>query len=169
MCLLAAQVLSQSSVIVCDLIEERLEVARRLGAIATFSPKTQDAQTVVSHTWGEGMADYVIDAVGSGPTKRMSLDLVRPGGTVVWVGLFENSFQFDSYPVTLQQKRVLGSYSGSQSDVRKAISILASKAVDVTSWVKPFSLEQGGEGFRAMLQGKGDNIKGVLDFSRDSH
>ncbi len=162
MCLVAARSITKSSVIVSDLIDDRLQVARRLGAVATFNPKQENALDVVKVTWGSAPADYVIDAVGSATTKRTSLELVRPGGTVVWVGLHDDSIELSSYDVTLQQKRILGTYSGSYNDVSKAISILTEKTADVTSWVKSFTLDQGVQAFQAMLRAEGDDIKAVL-------
>ncbi len=162
MCLVAARSLTKSSVIVSDLVDDRLGVARVLGATATFNPKQENAADVVKATWGSAMADYVIDAVGSVTTKRMSLDLVRPGGAVVWVGLHDDSIELSSHSITLQQKRILGTYSGSYNDVGKAISILTDKATDMSSWVKVFPLDHGVRAFRAMLRAEGDDIKGIL-------
>ncbi|HSS96079.1 MAG TPA: alcohol dehydrogenase catalytic domain-containing protein [Terriglobales bacterium] len=162
MCMVAAHSIAKSSVIVSDLIDDRLEVARKLGAAATFNPQRENATDVIKATWGSGTADYVIDAVGSATTKRASLDLVRPGGAVVWIGLHDDSIELSSYAITLQQKRILGTYSGSYNDMRKAISILSDKTTDVTSWVKLFPLDQGVEAFQAMLRAQGDDIKGIL-------
>ncbi|HWF92782.1 MAG TPA: alcohol dehydrogenase catalytic domain-containing protein [Terriglobales bacterium] len=162
MCLVAARSIAKSSVIVSDLIDDRLQVARRLGAAAVLNPKQANILDIVKATWGSAMADYVIDAVGSATTKRASLELVRPGGAVVWVGLHDDSIELSSYAVTLQQKRILGTYSGSYTDVRKAISILTDKTADVTSWVKSFTLDQGVEAFQAMLRAEGDDIKAIL-------
>jgi threonine dehydrogenase-like Zn-dependent dehydrogenase len=131
--------------------------------VATFNPKLENATDVIKATWGSATADYVIDAVGSATTKGGSLDLVRPAGAVVWIGLHDDSIELSSYSGTLQQKRILGTYSGSYSDVAKAISILTDKTADVTSWVTLFTLDQGVEAFQAMLRAEGDDIKAVLE------
>lgn len=164
MCIAAARALYDSTVIAADLVPERLEAAASLGATAQFNPKNEEASAVLQRTWGLKFADYVIDAVGSASTKRLSLDIVRPGGTAVWVGLHDSHVELDTYPITLQQKRVLGSYSGSVDDVEEAIKILAAGAVNAR-WAKVFPLEDGVNGFFKMLEGKGDNIKGILDLS----
>lgn len=164
MCVVAARVLENSKIVAADLLPERLEIAAMLGASATFNPKSEQPSEVLRRTWGESSADYVIDAVGSKSTKRLSLELTRPGGTVVWVGLHDDAFEMDTYQITLQQKRVLGSYSGSREHVRQAIRILAGGHVP-TKWMKKFPLQDGVQGFFQMLEGKSDNVKGILDLS----
>src|SRR5690606_27401241 len=58
---------------------------------------------VTTWTSGEG-ADVVIDAVGASATKRQSLELLRPGGAAVWIGLHGNEMSLDTYGITLPEK-----------------------------------------------------------------
>jgi threonine dehydrogenase-like Zn-dependent dehydrogenase len=164
MCIAAARALENSEVIAADLQPERLEVASILGASRTFNPKLEQATEVLRRAWGQPSADYVVDAVGSKATKRLSFELARPGGTIVWVGLHDDTLEMDTYPITLQQKRILGSYSGSREHVQQAISILAGGHLP-TNWMKKFHLQDGVNGFFQMLEGKKDNVKGILDLS----
>ena len=106
----------------------------------------------------------MIDAVGSSHTKLLSLDLVEPGEMVVWVGTTEdNNMNFSSYALTLGQKCVSGSYSGSIDDLRQAAQILSAGGF-ATSWATKYSLDEGEAGFRDMLLGKGNKIKAILQF-----
>lgn len=120
MCILAARRLHGSSVVVCDLIPERLEPARRLGADETVNIALQDLTREAREHWSGSAPEFVIDAVGSAETKLLSLELVEFGGTVVSVGLHEDLIPLNSYFLTLGQKSVAGSYSGSFNDFRQA-------------------------------------------------
>jgi threonine dehydrogenase-like Zn-dependent dehydrogenase len=163
MCALAAKHVHKSNVVVTDLVPERLDVARRLGADLTVNVPHQDLAREVRDYWGGEKAEFVIDAVGSAETKSLSLDLIEPGGMAVWVGLHQDRINLDSYALTLAQKSIAGSYSGSSDDLRHAAQLLASGVLDV-GWAKKYRLEDGANGFREMLEGKGDNIKGILRF-----
>ena len=133
MCLFAAKTLHQSSVVISDRLPERLAAGQLLGADRTVNPPHESLESECQKLWGGERPEYVIDAVGSAQTKQLALDLVEPGGTVVWVGLHENTIQLQSYAVTLRQKCVAGSYSGSLVDLRQAAQILAEGKLE-TSW-----------------------------------
>lgn len=161
MCLFAAKRLYRSSVVVSDRIPERLEAALMLGADLTVQASLQNVATESLKYWAGERAEFVIDAVGSSETKLLSLDLVEPGGMVVWVGLHEDRIELDSYALTLGQKSVSGSYSGSMDDLRQGAQLLAGGAFE-TGWATSYPLEEGEAGFRDMLKGEGNKIKAIL-------
>jgi L-iditol 2-dehydrogenase len=163
MCLFAARRLHQSRVIVSDLVPARLDAARKLGAELTVHPPHQDLDREIQRHWGGERAEFIIDAVGSAETKQLAIDLVEPGGAVVWVGLHEDTIQLSSYPITLGQKCVTGSYSGSLHDLRLAADILAEGSLD-TSWASHYPIEQGESGFRELLRSDSTKIKVILQF-----
>ena len=76
-----------SQVIACDLIEEKLEIAKTMGADITVNSRDVDLPTFVrSQTDGVG-ADAVIDITGNPHAIRAGLKAVRKGGIFVSVGL----------------------------------------------------------------------------------
>jgi len=163
MCLFAAKRVYQANVVVSDRLEERLQAAVLLGADCTVNARQQDLETEVRGHWGGERAEYVIDAVGTAETKRAALELVEPGGTVVWVGLHEDQMTLNSYAVTLGQKCVAGSYSGSLDDLKLAARLLAAPEFDI-SWATLYPLEQAAAGFRAVLDEGEKKVKAILQF-----
>jgi L-iditol 2-dehydrogenase len=161
MCLFAAKRLYDSRVVISDRLPERLDAARLLGADLTVNPLHQNLESEMRNYWGGERAEYVIDAVGSAETKLLALDLVEPGGMVVWVGLHEDLISLNSYAVTLGQKCVAGSYSGSLNDLKQAVELLASGGFD-TSWVTCYRLEDAEAGFRDLLKEEGKKVKAIV-------
>jgi len=85
--LLTAKFFSPSKIIMIDLDDNRLEVARRFGATDTInSGKENAAARVMAITDGIG-ADAVVEAVGVPATFELCQDLVAPGGTIANVGV----------------------------------------------------------------------------------
>ncbi len=73
-------------VIVADIDDKRLEMARRLGADHVLNPSRQDVvREVLSLT--DGGADVAIEAVGIPETFELCTELVRPGGNVANIGV----------------------------------------------------------------------------------
>jgi alcohol dehydrogenase len=85
--LLTAQFYSPSEIIMIDLDENRLAVAKRFGATATInSADGSAAQQVMKLTGGRGV-DTAIEAVGIPATFILCEDIVGPGGTIANVGV----------------------------------------------------------------------------------
>lgn len=161
-CQQALQVLRGAKVYVADLSPERLAVAKKLGAVRVINPREEDVTKIIMEATGGEGADLSVDAVGSGLTKRTSLDAIRPGGATVWIGLHGNSMTFDSYGITLPEKQVLGTYAATIDELKLSLDLMAAGKVDALSWVKRFPLSEGVTAFRRMLAAKGDDIKAVV-------
>ncbi len=158
----AFQILRGSATVVSDLSPERRAVAESLGARRVVDPMVEDlGQVCREQTGGRGM-DLVIDAVGSGATKAQSIDLVRPGGAAVWIGLHDNTVSLDTYGVTLMERQILGTYAATPEQLRQAVTLLAEKQVVTEPWIKRFPLARAVEAFERMLAAQGDDIKAVI-------
>lgn len=76
-----------SRVIVSDVVPARLEVARALGAVTPVDVAMQDLSAIVAGATGGWGADLVFEASGSPVVAPTLFDQVRPGGTVVYIGM----------------------------------------------------------------------------------
>ena len=85
--LLTAQFYSPSDIIMIDIDENRLEVAKRFGATATVnSSDGKAAEQVMRLTGGRGV-DTAIEAVGIPPTFKLCEDVVAAGGIIANIGV----------------------------------------------------------------------------------
>jgi len=85
--LLTAQFYSPAEIVVIDLDDNRLGLARQFGATHTInSADGKAAETVMAMTGGRG-ADTVIEAVGVPATFLLCQNLVGAGGTIANVGV----------------------------------------------------------------------------------
>jgi threonine dehydrogenase-like Zn-dependent dehydrogenase len=123
-------------VAVSDLSPERLETARRAGV-----------EQVGLRL--EGEFDIILDAVGSEPTRAMSVEQLRPGGAAVWIGLHHRAPGFDGRDLVRGEKRVLGTFAYRDDDFRAAIDLAA--ALD-GNWVATYPLADGVRVFRSLVE-----------------
>jgi alcohol dehydrogenase len=85
--LLTAQFYSPAEIIVIDLDDNRLGLARQFGATHTInSADGKAAETVKAQTGGRGV-DTAIEAVGVPATFELCQDLVAPGGVIANIGV----------------------------------------------------------------------------------
>lgn len=85
--LLTAQFYSPAEIIMIDIDEHRLEIAKSLGATATINSNDgKAAEKVMQMTNGRGV-DTAIEAVGIPATFVMCEDIVAPGGVIANIGV----------------------------------------------------------------------------------
>lgn len=85
--LLTAQFYSPAEIIMIDLDNNRLEVAKRFGATATVnSANGKAAETIKAFTGGHGV-DTAIEAVGIPATFALCEEIVAPGGIIANIGV----------------------------------------------------------------------------------
>ena len=108
-----ARLVNAAAIIALDVDAAKLERARQFGATETVDASAADAaERVRALTAGRG-ADYVFEAAGHRAAFRLSIDAVRPGGEVVWLGKIdvdeEVSFRWGSL---MGEKRIVRSSYG---------------------------------------------------------
>ncbi len=85
--LLTAQFYSPGEIIMIDLDDNRLEIARRFGATQTINSTDGKAvETLMKLTGGKGV-DTAIEAVGIPVTFEMCEQIIAPGGVIANIGV----------------------------------------------------------------------------------
>ena len=98
--------------IVVDLEDYRLELAKKLGATRTINASSENALEVVRElTGGEG-PDVVVEAAGEHETVRQSVMMAKKFGTVIWFGMTHNeNFAIDFQHVRDKDLTMIGTSS----------------------------------------------------------
>ena len=85
--LLTAQFYSPAEIIMIDLDDNRLEMAKRFGATATINSADGKAVETVMKMTGNRGVDTAIEAVGIPATFELCEKIVAPGGTIANIGV----------------------------------------------------------------------------------
>src|ERR1700735_5411282 len=85
--LLTAQFYSPAEIIMIDLDDNRLEIARKFGATQTINSADGKAASTVMTMTGKRGVDAAIEAVGIPVTFELREKIVAPGGTIANVGV----------------------------------------------------------------------------------
>ena len=108
--------------------------------------------------------DMIIDAVGSGTTRRTASAMVRPGGVIVHIGLQDNLDGLDARRITLQEITFKGTYCYRNDDFAEALRLLHDGAVSGSGWVDVRPLADGSKAFQDIHNGTAPP-KIILDIS----
>ena len=93
--LLTAQFYSPSVIIVVDVDENRLKLAKELGATYTINPSDGDYLQKVHEIVGEDGVDCAVEAVGIPATWDMCQKTVKAGGHIATVGVHGQPVEFN--------------------------------------------------------------------------
>ena len=97
--------------------------------------------------------DVIIDAVGSGATRRTASSMVRPGGVIVHIGLQDNLDGLDSRRITLQEITFKGTYCYRNDDFAEALRLLHNTTISGSGWVDVRPLADGPKAFHDIHNG----------------
>jgi len=157
--LLTAKKMGAEKIIIIDLVEERLDFAKKLGADETVNAGKVDAvETVRQLTRGYG-ADVVIEAIGLPATWEQALKLVRKGGTVLEFGGCPpgTEIKLNTELLHYGEVTVMGTFHTTPLHFRKALHLVASRTIDVRPLItRKMKLENIKEAFEILSTSKSE-------------
>jgi 2-desacetyl-2-hydroxyethyl bacteriochlorophyllide A dehydrogenase len=130
----------------------RLALARQLGADATLDVTREDPVTQTKDLTGGGF-DIVFEATGNRRAILQALEMIKPGGQVVLIGIHSQLVEFDPTPMVRSRKSIISAYGYSDQQWSRGISLLASGRLDVEPIVTHrLPLERADEGFQLAIK-----------------
>jgi S-(hydroxymethyl)glutathione dehydrogenase/alcohol dehydrogenase len=165
--IMGAKLAGASQIIAIDTNESKADLAHQFGATQPLLANTDTVAAIRHLTEGRG-ADYVFEAIGLPQVQEQCLDAVRPGGTVVLVGVspMGSGTNLPGAIITRQEKTVTGSYYGSANTARDFplyASFYRNGQLPLDSLIsKAYPLEQINEAYADMLSG--EMARGVIVF-----
>lgn len=115
-------------VVALDVGEDKLELARALGAEAAIDARRPDAVAEVIEQTSGGAHGALVTAV-SPAAFGQALGMVRRKGTISLVGLPPGNFETPIFDVVLKRITVRGSIVGTRADLAEAVQFAARQKV----------------------------------------
>lgn len=112
--LLAARMCGAARIVALDVLDDKLALARELGATDAINAADADAVAKVREATSGG-ADYAFEMVGSVKAMGLAYRITRRGGTTVSAGLShpDHTFALPHVSLVAEERTVKGSYVGS--------------------------------------------------------
>jgi len=148
-------------VFVTDVDEDRLEMARQLGATEILLSNDSLSKKILQLTDNEGV-DVALEAVGRNETIAAAIDSVRKSGAVVLIGNIVPNVNLPLQKVVTRQIRLQGSCA-SAGEYPQAIRWMASGAIRVKPLITAIApLEEGAKWFERLYVREPHLFKVVL-------
>lgn len=161
MTLQACRVMGASEIVVVDVIEKRLNMARQLGAMETINGMKEDTVARAKELLGDWGADIVFETAGSRVTAGQTTKLVMRGGRIMIVGTIPGETPIDFLSINREVKiQTVFRYANNYPMTIEAIS---SGRFDVKSMATDiYDYHEVQRAFEESLSRKAEIIKGVI-------
>ena len=152
-------------VIAMDIDDEKLELAKRLGASMVINSKTENVVERVRELTDGYMADVVIEAVGSPVTYVTAIDIVAFTGRVACIGYAKSEVAFQTKYFVQKELNICGSRNAMPEDFRAVIHYLQNGNCPmnelISAVVKP---EEAGEALQKWSENPGKVFRMLVEF-----
>jgi threonine dehydrogenase-like Zn-dependent dehydrogenase len=129
-----AKLMGATSIIAVDGDDNRLAMAKRMGADVVLDYRGMDVVAEVQRLTGGG-ADVAIEALGTQQTFESALRCLRPGGTLSSLGVYSGKLQipYDAFAAGLGDHRMVTTLCpGGKERMRRLMEVVRSGRVDLT-------------------------------------
>lgn len=157
--LLGARTRQPNALLALDLSDEKLALARKLGATHTLNAANPDVVEDVKAAT-KGGVDFAFEMAGSVKAMDLAYRITRRGGTTVSAGLSnpQHLFSIPHVGLVAEERTVKGSYLGSCNparDIPRFVEMYQSGALPVDKLLSErIELDEINEGFDRLAQGK---------------
>jgi S-(hydroxymethyl)glutathione dehydrogenase / alcohol dehydrogenase len=162
-----AKVAGASEIVAVDLVDHKLEDAKRFGATHGVKPDDLD-DAKAQLTGGDGF-DYAFEAIGLPLTMRAAFDATRRGGTtcIIGVGAMDKTLEFNAFELFFAEKKFMGSYYGSadvRTDFHRVLGLWKNGRLDLDGMIsRRIAIDDVNEAVAALKAG--DTIRSVISFN----
>lgn len=166
--LLALRAAGKYTIYATDLINERLEVARRCGADGVRNPRQEDIVATLGQLEPLGM-DFVFECAGQQETLDQGVGLLKPGGTLLIAGIPEQDRVSFSISLLRRKELRLENVRRQNQCMAPAIELTARGAVKVEQLVTHhFPLAEAQKAFELAAGYRDGVVKALIHLSPPS-
>jgi alcohol dehydrogenase len=155
-------------IVAIDLADDKLGLARQLGATHTVNARDPDAADQVKQVTGGGV-DFAFEMAGAQRAMELAFKITRRGGTTITAGLPPPGAALPVPIVQLvaEERTVKGSYIGTcvpTRDIPRYVALYRAGKLPVDRLMSgKLSLDQINEGFDRLHEGKA--VRQVIEFN----
>jgi threonine dehydrogenase-like Zn-dependent dehydrogenase len=150
-----------AKIFVSDLSDNRLQVAKQIGADLVINPTKEDLKEKILTNTGNLGVDVSFEAVGVSATCKQAMLGLRIGGLSVWIGQGSPLVEIGMLDIVTRELKIFGTFTYGLKEFEKAVNMLNMGIVDVTPIItKEAPMSQGAQWFENLK--KPDNLVKVI-------
>jgi L-iditol 2-dehydrogenase len=163
--MLSLKAIGVTEVYMTDIIPKRLEKALQLGAVSVFkADECNIVDEILSKTDNKGV-DAVFEAAGNSVTMQQTVDLVKIGGTILFIGMSPEAkvpYEINKLISKEAEIKTIFRYRNIYPIAIKAVSEGIIPIKDIVTDIFPF--DEVEKAFLYNINNKKDVVKAVIEF-----
>ncbi|KFK95561.1 MULTISPECIES: zinc-binding alcohol dehydrogenase family protein [unclassified Serratia (in: enterobacteria)] len=155
-----------AKVVVADTsVQRRTHVEQVLGLI-TLNPADNGFEAALRAQFDGMLAAKIIDATGNQQAMNHSVNLIRHGGSITFVGLFKGDLQFSDPEFHKKETTMMGSRNATKEDFVKVGQLMAAGKITAKMMLShQFDFATLAEKYEVDVINNKQLIKGIIRFS----
>ncbi len=147
-----ARLMGAAQIIAVDIIGEKLDLARELGATVGINPLEEDPVDKTSHLTNHQGVEVAVEFIGIPSTIRTGIMATGKGGRAILVGICPQEIPLHPYhDLILMERTIMGSADQERSDFPAIIELVQQGRINLSrSVTREFSLEEVNQGIRLL-------------------
>ncbi|UCH89342.1 MAG: zinc-binding dehydrogenase [Thermoplasmata archaeon] len=151
-----------ANVIAVDIAPEKLELAKKLGAVETLNANDQEDVAKAVRKLSSGGVDVAFEVIGNPETIQNAYESTRWGGTLIVVGYTHKDITINAGRMMFREIEVKGSLGCGLQDYPKIINMVKYGKIKVKELVThKFTLDQINDGFELLGKNEPTLIRAV--------
>ncbi len=160
----AARAMGAAEVMVTDLSEYKLGMARRVGLSQAVNTQQQDLGTAILERFGPDKADLILECVGAQDTISQAVSHARKGSTIVVVGVFGKKPVVDLGLVQDRELSLVGTLMYQRVDYEQAIELIDHGLVQLEPLITHrFPFEKYLQAYQTIEASNGEYMKVMIE------
>lgn len=166
-CAMFAKLEGAGFVALSETNESRGEKSVELGVADCWYDAKDQNSIAEMLTKTSGGFDVVVECVGNSPAVNSALTLVKPGGTVILVGVSTTAIDTYTTIAVMKELKVLGAIAYTKEEFKTCIELISNKQIDVSKFIsKEVGLDEVQSAYQELTSGNTDSIKILVDPSK---
>ncbi|MHA1992182.1 MAG: zinc-dependent alcohol dehydrogenase [Candidatus Hodarchaeales archaeon] len=164
----SARALGAKSVMITDISDFRLRIAKEVGIDNAINPTKSDLSEEIMKAFGPDKADLIIECVGANETINDAIENARKGTPIIVVGVFGDKPTVDLGLVQDRELRLVGNLMYQKDDYIKAVELVNSKKIKLEPLITAhFPFEDYNKAYKFIEDKKDKVMKVFIDVNQD--
>lgn len=151
------------NVIITDVSEFKLELARKCGIGHAVNVKEQDLGSYVDEVLGDGQLDLILECSAVEGVLNQAIDIAPKGINIVVVGVFEDKPRVDMAAVQDREYSLIGTLMYTHEDYVEAIRLVKEEKADLEDLItNTFSFSEYAQAYKFIEENRNVTQKVVI-------
>jgi len=162
----AAKAMGAEAVMITDISDQRLALAKKCGIDHTVNIQTEDLAAKIKHLWGDDGADLFIECVGVASAVEQAINVAGKGTDIIIAGVFGDMTTVSMGLVQDKELNLIGTLMYTKDDWLDAIRFVEAGTVVLEPLMSAhFPLAELAEAFRYVEDSKDTALKVLIDLN----